>query len=539
MQFSPPPRRATPALLAVFALLAACGGDDEATAAALAPDCTALRQLVLPNTVMLQALRVEAGAASAEGVALPAHCLLQGEIEPRTGVNGVRYSVGFELRLPLQWNGRFHFQGGGGVDGVLRPAYGTLRAGVTPALAQGAAVVSSDMGHTGTSSRDASFGADPQARLDWGYQAMDKVTLLSKTVIERFYGQGPRWSYYIGSSGGGRQGMMMAQRFPAHFDGIVSGAPILEQHLAQVSSMQMLQAFTAIAPRNASGQPILSRSFSDDDLKLIAAGVLRRCDALDGAADGLIEAYPACQYDVAELQCTGAKDASCLSAEQVDAFTRVMAGPRNSAGTLLYPGAPWDTGIGEPEWRSDQIGSATGPVPNSRKYTNESIRMVFMTPPAPGFDYLKFDFDKDPASMLASASFSATNSTDYAGFKARQGKQIVYMGLSDYLVNPSGVNRWYRALVQAQGGVEATRNFVRLFNVPGMAHSDGGRSLDIFDPVTAIHDWVEKGIAPDHLRATGTRFPGRERPICAWPQIARYSGSGSVDAFSSFVCSNP
>lgn len=223
----------------------------------------------------------------------------------------------------------------------------------------------------------------------------------------------------------------------------------------------------------------------------------------------------------------------------MDAFTRVMAGPRNSAGTLLYPGAPWDTGIGEPEWRSDQIGTATGPVPNSRKYTNESIRMVFMTPPAPGFDYLKFDFDKDPASMLASASFSATNSTDYAGFKARQGKQIVYMGLSDYLVNPSGVNRWYRALVQAQGGVEATRSFVRLFHVPGMAHSDGGRSLDIFDPVTATHDWVEKGVAPDHLRATGTSFPGRERPICAWPQIARYIGSGSVDAFSSFVCRRP
>lgn len=535
-------------MAAAMPILMACGGGDDdastgtppaANAAPLAPDCTALARVVTPNTVIKSSLMVSANSVQSDGVVMPAHCVVTGEINPRIGVNNVRYGINFELRLPLEWNKRFHFQGGGGVDGVLRPALGTLRAGVVPALSQGAAVVSSDMGHTGTSTRDATFGLDPQARIDWGYASMDKVTVLAKDLITRFYGTAPAYSYYIGSSGGGRQGMIMAQRFPTYFDGIVSGAPILEQHINQISSMQMLQRFTAIAPKDASGRPILSRSFSDADLKLIADGVVAQCDALDGAADGLIENYPACTYNVAALQCNGAKADTCLSPEQVSAFTAVMGGPKDSSGKQLYPAPPWDTGIGEPEWRSDQIGTATGPVPNSRKSTNESIKYVFMTPAKPDFDYLKFNFDTDPATMLASAAITASNSTDYTGFKARKGKQIVYVGMSDYLNNPSGVNRWYRELVAANGGMDATKQFVRFFNVPGMAHSDGGKSLDEFDPVTAIHQWVEKGIAPESMLAKGARFPGRERPICAYPNIARYVGSGSVDSPASFQCTAP
>lgn len=530
--------------LAMFAL-AACGGSDDPPAPvavaepALAPDCTSLQRLSLTNTVIKSALRVDADVVRSGDVAMPAHCVVTGEINPRTGVNGVRYGINFELRLPLTWNGRFQFQGGGGVDGVLPTAYGTLRTGVTPALAQGAAVVASDMGHVGTSARDATFGLDMQARIDWGYNAVDQVTLLSKDLIRRFYGKPAQYAYYVGSSGGGRQGMMMAQRFPQHFDGIVSGAPILEQHLAQIGSMQVLQRFTAIAPKDASGQPILSQSFSDADLKLITAGLLRRCDALDGIADGLIENYPACTYDPIELQCPGAKDSSCLSPAQVTAFSQVMSGPRNTAGTLLYPPAPWDTSIGEPSWRSDNIGTATGPVPNASKYTNQSIRYVFMTPAVPDFDYLKFDFDVHPATMLASAAYTATNSTNYEGFKARKGKHLVYVGLGDTLVNPAGVNRWYRELVAANGGLEATKAFARFFNVPGMGHSAGGAALDRFDPVTAIYDWVEKGQAPDTLMATGSRFPGRTRPICSYPQIARYVGSGSADVAANFRCTTP
>ncbi len=534
-------------LVAGAVLASACGGGDDDDAsppaspavAALAPDCTAVQRLDMANTVFKSAIQIDAGAVTSGTTKMPAHCLITGEINPRTGVNGVRYSIGFELRLPITWNGRFQFLGGGGVDGSIPLAYGFQRTGGVPALALGAAVVTSDMGHTGANGRDATFGLDQQARIDWGYNAMDKVTVLAKEIIGRFYGKAPQYAYYVGTSGGGRQGMMMAQRFPQHFDGIVSGAPILEQHLAQIGSMQMLQEFTAIAPKDATGQPILSKAYTDSDLKLIAAGVLKKCDALDGVADGLIENYPACTYDVSELQCTGAKVDTCLSASQVTAFNKVMSGPRNSAGTLLYPPAPWDTGIGEPEWRSDQIGTATGAVPNSSKFTNQSIKYVFMTPAAPNFDYLKFNFDTDPGTMLASAAYTATNSTNYEGFKARNGKHLVYVGLADTLVNPSGVNRWYRDLVAANGGLEATKQFARFFNFPGMGHSVGGASLDQFDPVAAIQDWVEKGQAPEFMVAKGTRFPGRTRNICAYPLISRYVGSGSVDEATSFRCEAP
>ena len=162
-----------------------------------------------------------------------------------------------------------------------------------------------------------------------------------------------------------------------------------------------------------------------------------------------------------------------------------------------------------------------------------------MTPAAPDFDYLKFDLDIHPATMLASAAYTATNATNYEGFKARKGKHLVYVGLGDTLVNPSGVNRWYRELVAANGGLEATKTFARFFNVPGMGHSAGGAALDRFDPVTAIYEWVEKGQAPETLMATGTRFPGRIRPICSYPQIARYVGPGSADIASNFRCTAP
>lgn len=522
-----------------FLLAVACGvgrANPPTKPAALAPDCSAVQKMAWANTVIQSSTTIGHGVLSAGHVKMPAHCLVTGEIYPRIGVDGVRYSMGFELRLPLDWNGRFVFQGGGGVDGTIRAAVGELRTGVTPALSQGASVVTSDMGHKGVNTGDASFGLDPQARIDWGYNALDKVTVLAKEIIGKFYGLAPRYSYFIGSSGGGRQGMILAQRFPQHFDGIVSGAPILEQHLAQLGSMQMLREFIAIAPKNSSGEPILSQSFSDADLQLIAAGVLRQCDALDGARDGLIENYPACTYSVAELQCAGDKNATCLSPQQVMAFDKVMAGPRNSAGVQLYPAIPWESIIGESEWRLNNIGTSTTAVANSRKAMNQSIKYLFMTPPAPKFDYFSFDMDIDPGRMMASASFSAANSTDYRGFKERQGKQLIYVGLGDSLVNPAGVNRWYRELVAANGGIEATQKFVRFFNVPGMGHTNTGRALDVFDPVTAIYDWVEKGQAPDQLMATGASFPGRSRPICAYPKIAFYKGTGSVDDAANFSC---
>lgn len=526
--------KALPALV-VAALCAACSHEVATTSQPAAqPDCAALLRVALPATVIGAARLVEAGAERAGDLPLPAHCLVTGEIGARTGVGGVRFATRFELRLPQPWNGRFQFMGGGGTDGSVRPALGFAANGSRPALATGYAVVSSDFGHQASNPRDASFGLDPQARIDWGYRALGQVTQAAKALILAYYGRAPQYSYYAGCSGGGRQAMMAALRYADQFDGIVAGAPILEQHVAQTGSMQILQEFTRIAPAGADGAPVLSRAFSDADLRLLQRDVLAQCDALDGLADGSVDHPAACRYDPARLQCNGAKTDACLSAAQVGALTRVLAGPRDSRGKALYEPYPIDAGV--IQWRGAMLGTSTTAVPNAARATNTSVKYVFMTPPAPDFDYLKFDFDTDPARLLASAAFTATNSTDYAGFKARGGKAIVYMGAGDALLNANGTRRWYERLTEAHGGMAETQRFARYFQAPGMGHCGGGPSLDRFDAFGALVDWVEQGKPPAQLRATGAAFPGRSRPLCPYPQRPRYLGTGSTDDAANFRC---
>lgn len=496
--------------------------------------CAALLQAALPDTVMTGARLVEAGAERAGELPLPAHCLVTAEIGARTGIDGVRYATRLELRLPQSWNGRFQFMGGGGTDGAVRPAFGFDGNGSRPALADGYAVVSSDFGHQASDPRDASFGLDPQARIDWGYRSLGLVTQAAKALIRHHYGRAPAYSYYAGCSGGGRQAMMAALRYAGDFDGIVAGAPILEQHVAQVGSMQILQEFTRIAPPGTDGRPVLSLAFSDADLALLQRDVLAQCDALDGLADGSIDHPQACRYDPARLQCAGAKDATCLSAAQVGALARVLAGPRDSRGRALYEPYPIDAGV--VQWRGAMLGTSTTGVPNAARATNTSVKYVFMTPPAPDFDYLRFDFDTDPARLLASAEFTATNATDYRAFAARGGKAIVYMGKADALLNANGVRRWYERLAEANGGTAATQRFARYFAVPGMGHCRGGPALDRFDPFGALVAWVEQGRAPESLRATGAAFPGRSRPLCPYPQRPRHDGRGATDDAASFRC---
>ncbi len=379
--------------------------------------------------------------------------------------------------------------------------------------------------------------AAPQARIDWGYRAVDVVTVAAKTLVQRYYGQGPARSYFVGCSGGGRQAMMAALRNPGHFDGIVAGAPILEQHVAQIGSMQVLQEFSRIAPKDAEGRPILSRAFSDQDLKLIDDAVVAKCDPLDGLRDGVIDNHAACTFDVRTLACNGEKTPLCLSQPQVTALQRVMDGPVNSRGERLYHGRPWDSGF--KYWRPSMLGTSKTAVPNARRAVNSSIRLVFMTPPVPDFDYLAFDFDRDPARMTASAAITATNSTDWHEFRRRGGKAIVYAGISDPLLNTNGVLDWYRRMIRDHGGVAETQSFARYFHVPGMGHCRGGDATDQFDHFQALVDWVERGRAPDFLLAKGSAFPGRTRPLCAYPKQTRYTGSGSIDDASSFSCEQP
>lgn len=505
-----------------------------------APNCGVMLNAVNAGMEITSAVPLPAKPPNDIGArtpALPEHCMVTGVIEPRVGVDGMPYGIGFELRLPRDWNGRLQFMGVGGTAGYIPAAIGAPSGDAAPALAQGYAVVTSDMGHKRRSASDASFGLDPQARIDWGYRAVDVVTVAAKSLVQRYYGKAPARSYFVGCSGGGRQAMMAALRNPGHFDGIVAGAPILEQHIAQIGSMQILQEFTRIAPKDAEGRPILSRAFTDQDLKLIDDAVVAKCDPLDGLRDGIIDNYSACTFDVRVLACEGEKKPSCLSNAQVTALERVMDGPFNSRGERLYHGRPWDSGF--KYWRPSMLGTSTTSVPNARRAVNTSVKLVFMTPPAPDFDYLAFDFDRDPARLAASAAITATNSTHWHEFRRRGGKAIVYAGISDPLLNTNGVLDWYRRMIRDHGGLSETQSFARYFHVPGMDHCRGGDATDRFDHFGALVQWVEEGRAPEFLLAKGAAYPGRTRPVCAYPKQTRYRGQGSIDDAANFACVDP
>lgn len=505
---------------------------------------------------------------------LPAHCEVIGRINPRTGLDGKPYAIGFRLRMPDDWNGRFYFQGGGGTDGNLPNSLGNgAPTGEPLVLPLGYAVISTDGGHDNTINNDpnaggtAAFGLDPQARLDYGYNALDQVTRLGKAFVAAYYGRAPEYSYFDGCSNGGRQGMVASQRFPDHFDGIVAGAPGFNLPRAAVAEAWNEQALAPLATRtDVNGQPYLPDTFSDTDLRLVRGAILAACDALDGAQDGIVGNYTACRRGRAvqamrELQCAGAKADECLSEGQIAALERIQAGPRDYRGERLYAGRPWDAGITAPSaWRLWILGN---PAQSGQPLVNNalnltlgggSLPLVFVTPPdAVPVTQLAayvfgFDFDRDAPRIYArsgpytqsSMEFMTANSPDRTAFRQRGGKMVLYHGLSDGVFSANDTIHWYEALDRRERGAAA--DFARLFLVPGMGHCSGGPSTSSFSPFGALVDWVERGVAPRSITATapeGTPWPGRTRPLCAYPNHAQYTGGGGPEDAASFACVGP
>jgi len=267
----------------------------------------------------------------------------------------------------MAWNGRMLFQGGGGLDGVLTPALGSV-AGFKSALTRGFAVVSTDGGHRGRSAVDSSFAVDQQAKLDFAYQAVQRTTREAKSLINRYYGRKPDYSYFMGCSTGGREAMLAAQRLPLEFDGVVAGNASFNLTQVAVNEIWSLQAVTRIAPRDATGKPQLFEAFTDAQLKAVSTAVLKQCDGLDGLEDGMINDYKACHFDPASLSCAakgGAGAQPCLSAQQVAGLKDIFGGTRNSRGESLYGATPYDTGIAQPAWRAMHLGSASSPPANA------------------------------------------------------------------------------------------------------------------------------------------------------------------------------
>ncbi len=514
-----------------------------ASAAAQTPDCAALAAKAIGAAPGVKlATELVAGdtarpPGATTGPTLAAHCRVSGRMNERMGQDGKPYYIGFEMRLPTQWNGRFLYQGGGGNDGVIRPAIGP-QASPTFALNKGFAVVTTDAGHQGPT---ADFGFDPIARTDNAYNAHDRVAVTAKDIIRNFYSKGPDKSYFIGCSGGGRQGMMFTQRFPSYFDGVIAMAPAMRVSKgATVAAAWDTQALQAIAPPGTDGKPVLSQAFSVADMQLVSQGILKVCDAGDGAVDGMVSNPAACKFDPSVLQCSGAKDASCLAAPQVGALKKIFEGARDSSGKPLYFGWPYDAGVGHAanDWRMWKLGTSTTATANSRHVflMQDALQGYFTTPPDRSLSIYTFNFDKDPARMDAhSWIFNTADDVKLAPYKARGGKLLFIHGLADPIFSPHEMVDYYQRL-QAEHGASST-DFSRLFLVPGMSHCAGGAATDSFDGLQALVDWVEKGEAPRQILARGTVvFPGRTRPLCPYPQYAHYKGSGSIEEAANFEC---
>ena len=568
------------ATLLACTLLAACGGnDDAAPLPQLAPAqagtlqaCTGLAGFSFANTRITAASVVAAGTLNNAGAPVGEHCLVTGVMNERTSpVDGQTYAIGFQMRLPRDWSGRFLYQGNGGLDGVVSTADGGLSIGssglLKNGLQMGFAIISSDAGHS--SAQNPLFGLDPQARLDFGHQAVGTLTPMAKALVLAAYGRAPDRSYIAGTSNGGRHAMVAAARYAQLFDGVLANSPGFNLPKAAVANLWSAQQFAKVATTTVvNGQPDHESAFPVAERRLVASAILAKCDALDGLADGLVQDSAACRsaFDLARdvPTCTGNRDGSCLSAAQKTVLADVFRGARNSAGQDLYSGFPFDAGLVQTGWADWKLRSnlRTGRDP-------VAVGFVFTSPPAgdPAMATdpsktaafaLAFNLDTDAPKIFATSGVYADsamafmtppNPTRLDALRSRGAKMLLVHGASDGVFSVDDSARWYEALDQAHGGQAA--QFVRLFKVPGMGHSRGGPSTDQYDALGALVAWVEQGKAPDRIVASA-RGPGnaggvnadvpaswsptRTRPLCPHPLAARYTG-GDTEAAASFSCS--
>ena len=497
-----------------------------APCAAQAADCTELLKFSLPGATPGQAVTIQkaedvpAGtiAVSQGGpplqVPMAAHCQVEGIIGAHTGRDGKSYGIRFALALPEQWNGRLLYQGGGGLNGAVLPPVGGTAAGDIPALARGFAVVSSDSGHQGAVF-DASFMSDQQAALDFLYQDIGKVMTVARPLVLARYARPAAHSYFVGCSTGGREAMIAAQRYPDQFDGIVVGSPAQRTNYSNLALRWVSASLNVAAPKDAQGHSQTQQALSSADRKLVVSALLQACDALDGVRDGMIFDTRHCGFDPKVLQCKAGKNASCLTAVQVHAIERAFGGPRGSSGRQVYPGFMYDTGIG---------------------FEGAGIPGLLsggFTPEGPKQTSVEIDVDAESAVAHDGREMAGdTNAwTNLSTFNGHGGKLIFFHGDSDPWFSALDTVGYYERLA-SDNGPATVQDWSRLFLVPGMGHCGGGEAtLDHFDMLTAIVDWVEQGTAPERVIATGTAFPGRSRPLYwAW------RGYGHSEKAENFSC---
>ena len=454
---------------------------------------------------------------------VPEHCRVAGQILPE---------IQFELNLPTAWNGRLYMFGNGGFAGEPFDAPARI-ASRNEALKHGFAVAATNTGHEALLEPLASFALNRQKLLDYAYRAVHVTAVTAKQIANAFYQAQVSHSYFDGCSTGGRQGLMSAQRFPEDFDGIAVGAPVLNFSGSLLRHVWRAQAMQA-AP------------IAKEKLSLIADRIYAKCDKLDGVADGLIDDPRKCPFrPAADLpMCSADVDGpNCFTTAQIKTLEKIYDGVKIN-GKQFFPGQPLGAEIaamgpngassGWEPWMISQTGRAI-----DAQFGESFLRYIALSKPDPQFDLSKFNFDTDVEKLSPTARLMDATDPDLSRFQARGGKIVMYFGWADPALTPfMGVD--YYEKVEEQMG-PATPDFFRLFMVPGMFHCRGGIGVGTFDALTPLVQWVEKTVPPDHI--IGSRVVDdkviRTRPLCPYPQVANYKGSGSIDDAGNFACAKP
>jgi feruloyl esterase len=470
--------------------------------------------------------------STAASASAPAHCRVTGVLSPE---------IAFEVSLPAKWNGRFYMIGNGGHAGEALDDPGRV-AQRDQALQLGFAFAQTNTGHDARKEPGGTFVmSNPEKAIDYAYRAVHLTAKTAKDITKEYYGQPIARAYWNSCSNGGRQGLIEAQRFPDDFDGIVAASPWVNQTGFTIGAMWNQKAVTQAGLQAAPLTPA--------KLALVADKAMAKCDAIDGLKDGLIDDPRKCDFDPARdvPACSaGADNADCLTAAQADAIAKVYSGPLSN-GKPFFPGfMPGSeavmglfgggTGSG---WLNVIVATQPDAKPADFNLAEGTMRYLVHKPPQPDYDYKTFDFDSDIHLLDAWSKQADAKNTDLAKFEKRGGKLIITYGWADTILQPMmGVN-YYEAAV-ARNGPETT-GFFRLFMAPGMAHCGGGVGPDRHDAMTAMIGWVEKGLAPDSIVASRVvnNQVVRTRPLCAYPQVARYSGNGSIDDAANFKCVMP
>ncbi len=490
--------------------------------------CEDIAALKLPNTTIETAEIVSHSTfktVSHEPITdLPIFCRVVADLKSR-----LDSEIRVEMWLPQSgWNGRLEGTGSGGFAGFIY--YDELAAG----LRQGYAVVNTDMGLSAPAGSDAGiFAKRPERWADWGYQSTHEMTVLAKRLISVYYARPAQKAYFLGCSTGGEQALSEAQHFPGDYDGLVGGAPPNNRTGVHLS---ILWSFAAMHRTPQAYIPPAK-------IAMIGDAVVAACDELDGVKDGVIADPRKCEFDPALLQCRGADNNRCLTAPQVETARLLYSGPENPRTRQeIYPGVARGS---EFEWARD---FGAPPMPDEQPPFAPIFEWVF----GPRWDWRSFDFDRQATiyEQTLAPSVNATN-PNLDEFQKLGHKLLVYHGWDDPLVTPqASIDYWNAVDARYEGtgsGASSAKidDFFRLVMVPGMGHCSGGPGADTFDPLSVMVDWVERGIAPDRIIATkrpnrpSDKSAGFKRPLCSYPKIQRYSGTGNINDAASYTCATP